>query len=152
MQMRHVMLGSPDFSILHVEDDNIDAMALERALRKIGMHDRLVHASNGEEALEILSGDRSSVQLGEAVIVVLDLNMPRMDGFELLERLRERRSLCGLVVFVMTTSDDRRDIDYAYRFNIAGYVVKSSSRALDEFSRLLSSYTNVTELPVFSFS
>lgn len=84
------MLGSADFSILHVEDDHIDAMALERALKKIGMHDRLVHASNGEEALEILSGDRSSVQLGEAVIVVLDLNMPRMDGFELLA-LRPRR-------------------------------------------------------------
>ena len=108
-------------SILLIEDDEIDALAVQRALSQAGFENEVIVARDGAEGLGILRGDRLVSPPG---IVLLDLNMPRMGGFEFLSQLREDPDLKGLVVVVLTTSDFERDRMLAQMHGVADYVVK----------------------------
>jgi CheY-like chemotaxis protein len=111
--------------ILFVDDDTIDVMAFKRAMKKHKLLNPIHTASNGLEALKILRGDGTQPPLERPYIVLLDLNMPRMNGLEFLDELRQDPALHGSVVFVLTTSEDDRDKTAAYSHHIAGYIVKS---------------------------
>lgn len=113
-------------SILVVDDDEIDARAVTRALRQACVDNPIVVARNGLEALDRLRGTDAQEPLGWPYIVLLDLNMPRMNGLEFLDALRNDPDLAHVVVFVLTTSDDDRDKVEAYRRNVAGYVLKTT--------------------------
>jgi CheY-like chemotaxis protein len=133
-----------EVSILLVEDDDVDAMGISRALKKLRMANPFHRARDGIEALEMLR----SQTIKRPHIILLDLNMPRMNGLELLHELREDESLSDSVVFVLTTSKDDNDIVQAYKKHIAGYIVKSNlDTDFTELLLLLDHYWRIVELP-----
>ena len=107
-------------NILVVEDDAVDVRAITRAIRKRRIDNPIVVAQDGIEALALLRG-----HLPRPYLVLLDLNMPRLDGFGVLDEIRNDPLLKDTIVFVLTTSDDDMDKVAAYNKNIAGYLVKN---------------------------
>ena len=111
-------------SILLVEDDQMDVMNVQRELRKQSINVPLVHARNGREALNLLRGENGETKIALPSVVMLDINMPRMNGLELLETLRSDPEFVGLNVFIMTTSDLDTDRLRAQRLAVSGYIIK----------------------------
>lgn len=113
-------------SLLLVEDDDVAAEAVMRGLRKHAHDCPVVPAEDGIAALQILRGKHDARRIAKPYLVLLDLNMPRMNGFEFLRELRADNELGGTVVFILTTSGAEPDRARAYREHIAGYMVKSA--------------------------
>lgn len=135
-------------TILLVEDDDVDVMVVRKAFRELRIANTLVVAHDGIEALELLRGENGKVRVAHPVIVLLDLNMPRMNGLEFLQAVRDDPALRSLVVFVMSTSAAEEDRLKAYEKNIAGYVLKHSpGRSFMEAIAMLEHYWRVVELP-----
>ena len=138
------MSNSP-LNILLVEDDEIDVMNVKRAFDRNHITNPLFVAGNGLEGLEKLrSGE---VPQGRR-IVLLDLNMPKMNGIEFLRELRNDPALAATPVVVLTTSNNDRDKIDAFNLNVAGYLVKPVTFA--EFSELmvtLNKYWTLVEMP-----
>jgi CheY-like chemotaxis protein len=117
----------PEVSILLVEDDALDVKAVKLALRELRIANPLYCAKDGIEALEMLRGENGLASNGIPYIILLDLNMPRMDGLEFLDELRADPELKRSVVIVMTTSAAEEDRVRAYDRHVAGYVLKHST-------------------------
>jgi len=135
-----------EVTIVLIEDDDVDAMAVERALKKLKILNPIVRARNGLEGLALL---RSPDAVRRPYIVLLDINMPQMNGLEMLAALRADARLSGAVVFVLTTSKSDEDKVAAYHQHVAGYIVKN--QVGDGFLRvmeMLDHYWRVVELPV----
>ena len=131
-------------SLLIIDDDDIDATALRRALHKLKLLNPLYRAKDGLEAIEMLRNGN----VPTPYIILLDINMPRMNGIEFLEVLRADPELTHAVVFVLTTSKSDEDILAAYREHVAGYLLKQ--RMDSDFMQvisLLDHYWRVIELP-----
>lgn len=111
-------------SILLVEDDQMDIMNVQRELRKHAIEAPLHVAKNGREALNLLRGEAGQTQIPKPSVVMLDINMPRMNGLELLEALRSDPEFVGLNVFIMTTSDLETDRLKARDLAVSGYIIK----------------------------
>lgn len=105
--------------ILLIEDDLIEVMKLKRTVSKLELKHSIIEAKNGEEALAFL---RSGEKLPD--IILLDLNMPRMNGIEFLEILKADDVLQYLPTVILTTSENRADLLKCYQAGIAGYVIK----------------------------
>ncbi len=132
-------------NILLVEDDGVDVMNVRRAFEKAHITNPVFVAGDGIEALEKL---RSGAIPNHRRLILLDLNMPRMNGIEFLRELRRDPELCQTVVVVLTTSAEERDKLDAYGLNIAGYLVKPVT--FDKFCDLvvtLNKYWTLVELP-----
>lgn len=129
------MIASEQVRILLVEDDEVDVMAVKRAFRKLNIDNPLTVACDGVEALQILRGEDETSSVSRPLIVILDWNMPRMNGAEFLQALRSDSELRNIVVFVMTTSNDERDRLAAYERNVSGYIVKSNDES--EFTSII---------------
>jgi len=108
-------------NILLVEDDQVDVMNVKRAFERNRISNPLYVAGDGLEGLEML---RSGQVPNDRRIVLLDLNMPRMNGIEFLRELRADPKLLTTPVVVLTTSNDDRDKIEAYNLNVAGYLLK----------------------------
>ncbi|MBT8181698.1 MAG: response regulator [Eudoraea sp.] len=104
--------------ILFIEDDAIETMKLTRTLSKLDEKHSLIQANNGEEALKILKENNLPD------IILLDLNMPRMNGIEFLQILKKDPLLKYLPTVILTTSENRTDLLECYKTGIAGYVIK----------------------------
>ncbi|KIC16118.1 MULTISPECIES: response regulator [unclassified Leisingera] len=122
-------------NILLVEDDDFEAMAVRRAFAKARLSNQITRAHDGEEALEILEQRHPEVSVNGPVIMLIDINMPRMNGHELVEAIRSRQALRHMICFMLTTSREPRDVDRAYQQNVAGYIIKET--AGHDFSNLL---------------
>lgn len=109
--------------ILLVEDDEVDVMNIKRAFSKNNIKNELYVAGNGVEALDML---RTVIE-PLPKIIILDINMPKMNGIEFLEKLRADENLKNISVFVMTTSNQDGDKIDAYNLNVAGYILKPLS-------------------------
>lgn len=134
-----------EVTLLIVDDDDIDAIALERALRRLRLLNTTHRARDGLEALNLLRAGAISTPY----IILLDLNMPRMNGLEFLKALRADQMLTHAVVFVLTTSKSDQDLVAAYREHIAGYVLKQHmDRDFLEVIGLIEHYWRLVELPV----
>ncbi len=137
--------GHPIVSLLLVEDDDIDAMGVTRALKSLHLANPLHRARDGIEALAMLR----NTAIKRPYLILLDLNMPRMNGIEMLKELRNDPELTDSIVFVLTTSDDDEDKTAAYKEHIAGYVVKSKlDCGFNELAQLLDNYWRLIEMPV----
>ena len=113
-------------NILLVEDDEVDVMNVKRAFKKYRISNPLYTAGNGIEALRMLksqNGDRPTVPQTRRLIL-LDLNMPKMNGLEFLHEIRNDELLKRTPVIVLTTSDEDKDRIEAYNLNVAGYILK----------------------------
>lgn len=110
-------------NILLVEDDEVDIMNVQRAFKKNNINNPLHIARNGLEALEMLRTNAIPMP----PIIILDINMPKMNGIEFLQILRKDPILNRISVFVMTTSNEDSDKINAYNLNVAGYILKPLS-------------------------
>lgn len=142
---------SAGLNLLLVEDDEIDRMAVRRAFRRKHLPVNIVEATDGQQALDILNGRGDRPLPPEPYIILLDINMPRMDGIELLQKLRganDNPRLRSSIVFMLTTSEAEKDLERAYAHNIAGYLVKSAEKGgLDAIADMLWSYRQVVAFP-----
>jgi CheY-like chemotaxis protein len=115
-------------NILLVDDDEVDCMNVQRAFRKSNIANPLTIAHNGVEALDMLRGTNGCTKIEPTPrIILLDINMPKMNGLEFLRELRADKDLHSISVFVMTTSNDEKDRFEAYNNNVAGYIIKPIS-------------------------
>lgn len=131
--------------ILLVEDDQIDQMNVKRAFERNKIMNPLYIAENGLEALEMLRDGRVP---DERRLILLDLNMPKMNGIEFLKTLREDEKLAHTPVVVLTTSNDENDKVGAYNLNVAGYLLKPVTFTnFVELTAALNKYWTLVELP-----
>ena len=138
---------SSTVTILLVEDNEIDVEAILRAFRKQRIGNPVVVANDGVEALALLEG-RGERRIERPYLLLLDLNMPRMNGIELLQAIREKPHLQDAIVFVLTTSRSEEDRVRAYAFNVAGYIVKSEvGEGFVRLLGLLDHYWRIVEFP-----
>lgn len=142
------MGASKSLQILLVEDDDVDAMAVERGFRNAKIANAIVRARDGVEALAILKGEVPGRLISKPYVILLDLNMPRMDGFEFLGTLRSDPHLEDSIVFVLTTSKLDEDRSQSYRQHVAGYIVKSQAgKDFLDLVNMIDHYWRVVELP-----
>ena len=135
-------------SILLVDDDDVAAEAVVRGLAKHAMRCPIAIAEDGRAALQVLRGTHPTSHIAKPYLVLLDLNMPRMNGFEFLRELRMDVELHATVVFVLTTSDSKVERAKAYQENIAGYMVKAAvGPQFARLAQLLQSYQMAVSLP-----
>lgn len=115
-------------NILLIDDDEVDCMNVQRAFKKSQIVNPLFIAHNGIEALDMLRGTNGVSKMSPIPrIILLDINMPKMNGLEFLKELRADKELHTISVFVMTTSNDEKDRFEAYNYNVAGYIIKPIS-------------------------
>ena len=136
------MGSSKVVTILLVEDDEIDVKALKWAFDKLKIANPLKIARDGVEAWEMLQ------DMPRPYLIITDINMPRMNGIELLRKIRESEHCRDSIVFVLTTSNDEQDKIDAYDLNVAGYMLKSDMGT--SFTRAISLIDNdwkVVEFP-----
>lgn len=139
------MSESKLLNILLVEDDKVDVKNVERALRRNNISNPLFVASNGLEALEMLRDGRVP---GNRRLILLDLNMPKMNGIEFLRELRADPTIGNATVVVLTTSNDDRDKVAAYDLHVAGYLLKPVTfMNFVELMAALNKYWALVELP-----
>ncbi len=119
-------MQSDAITILIVDDDEVDIRAITRAIRKHGIDNPIAVANNGLEALTLMRSDGEDA-LSKPYLVLLDINMPLMNGIEFLNVMREDPTLSDAIVFVLSTSDDDSDILAAYRQHVAGYILKNDA-------------------------
>jgi len=132
--------------LLHVEDDTLCLIGLNRAFKAAKIANPVSFAHDGIEALEMLRGTNGRPRLPRPYLILLDLNMPRMDGIELLHELRKDEELKKSIVFIMTTSGADEDKVKAYNLGVAGYILKTNpANAFLEATALLDSYWRVVE-------
>jgi CheY-like chemotaxis protein len=145
---QRAMTGALRLNILLVEDDDVAAEAVIRGLRRHATDCPVTVAEDGFVALQILRGQHDKLRICKPHIVLLDLNMPRMNGFEFLKELRADAELRGTVVFVLTTSDTQTDRVRAYQEFIAGYIVKSDvGPQCSSLARFVTEYREVVRFP-----
>jgi CheY-like chemotaxis protein len=131
-------------SILLVEDDKVDAMTIKRALRDIKVTNHLDIVGNGEEALEFLGNS----EIDHPGIILLDLNMPKMNGIEFLKIAKSDESLRNIPVIVLTTSQEEQDRFDSFNLGVAGYMVKPVDYIkFVEVVKVIDKYWTLSELP-----
>ena len=106
-------------NILLIEDDAIEVMKFNRVLSTLGLKHKIIEANNGEEALETLK-----VKNIVPDIIILDLNMPKINGIEFLQILKNDNFLKYIPSIILTTSNNHKDVLECYKIGIAGYVLK----------------------------
>jgi CheY-like chemotaxis protein len=142
------MLEPRTAQLLHVEDDDLCIMGLVRAFKMAKIANPISFAHDGIDALDMLRGTNGRDRLPRPYLILLDLNMPRMGGIELLKELRKDEDLKKSIVFVMTTSGADEDKVKAYNLGVAGYILKTNpANAFLEATALLDTYWRVVEFP-----
>ncbi len=135
-------------TFLIVDDNELDVEKVERGFQRLKISNPLIRANDGFEALEVLRGSDTVTKLARPYVILLDVNMPRMNGIEFLKELRADSALADSAVVVLTTSDRIEDVEAAYENQVAGYIVKPISRddMLTALSKL-DAYWNLCALP-----
>jgi CheY-like chemotaxis protein len=136
-------------NILLVEDDEVDVMNVQRAFKKNNITNPLFFATNGLEALSILRGSNAKITIPPVRrIILLDLNMPKMNGIEFLRVLRADEQLQSIPVIVLTTSNEDKDKVEAYKLNVAGYILKPVTFSnFVETVGTMNKYWSLVEIP-----
>ncbi len=108
-----------ELKILLVEDNIIEILKVKRAIENLGMNHEVLEAENGEIALDSIKQEEINPD-----IVLLDLNMPKMNGLEFLAIVRNDESMRHLPVIILSTSNNNRDLMEAYKLGVSGYILK----------------------------
>lgn len=117
-------MPNTELHLLLIEDDDVDILNVKRSLRQLNLLNPIHIACDGIEALALLRGTEATPPIPTPTLILLDINMPRMNGLEFLRELRADQRLQHLSVVVLTTSDEEKDIIEAYKFHVAGYILK----------------------------
>jgi len=131
-------------SVLLVEDDSVDIMIVKRCFKKLKIPNKLWVAENGEEALKLLT---STTQMNPC-LVLLDINMPKMNGLEFLAKFKKIPLFKKIPVIMLTSSKEESDIDTCFNLGVAGYILKPVEYTeFIETIKLLNAYWTRSELP-----
>jgi CheY-like chemotaxis protein len=131
-------------TILLVEDDRVDQITVKRALKDINVTNLLIIVNNGEEALEFLRDEKNE----KPGIILLDLNMPKMNGIEFLKVAKHDNSLKRIPVVVLTTSKQDQDKIESFNLGVAGYMIKPVDYIqFVDVIKTINMYWTVSELP-----
>jgi len=129
---------------LLVEDDRVDTMTVKRALKDLKVTNQLICTINGEEALEYLRNDSNK----KPCVILLDLNMPKMNGVEFLRIAKADETLKKIPVVVLTTSEEEQDVVESFDLGVGGYIVKPTNyKKFVEAIRAVDLYWTLSELP-----
>jgi CheY-like chemotaxis protein len=140
-------MTEPALNVLVVDDDDVTAECVSRSLKKFNLNCIVTAAEDGRDALSVLRG-QTNRSVRKPYVILLDLNMPRMNGFEFLDELRNDPELCNAIVFVLSTSGADTDRSRAYHKVIAGYMVKAEIGPLfSKLAALLKEYANAVRFP-----
>ena len=143
-QLASVLKQQKTVNVLLVDDDEVDIMGVKREFKKSDFSNPIVVANNGQEALQKLRDG----SVNHPCMVLLDLNMPKMNGLEFLREVRQDPILKEMIVFVLTTSKAESDVKAAYAHNVAGYIVKDrTDEGFINTTSLLDQYTRLVEFP-----
>jgi CheY-like chemotaxis protein len=130
--------------ILLVEDDQVDTMTVMRALKEIHVTNPLVHLENGEDAVNYLRDPQKE----KPCIILLDLNMPIMNGIEFLQVVKNDNKVRCIPVVVLTTSEEQQDKVNSFNLGVAGYMAKPVDyRQFVEVMRSIDAYWTISEMP-----
>lgn len=130
--------------ILLIEDDQVDAMTVKRALKELHVTNPLLHRENGDEALDCLRDPKNA----RPCIILLDLNMPVMNGIEFLQAVKRDDELKRIPVVVLTTSEEQQDKVDSFNLGVAGYMAKPVDyRQFVEVMRSINTYWTISEMP-----
>jgi CheY-like chemotaxis protein len=128
-------------NILLVEDDQLDVMDIRRSLDKLSIQYQLHTARNGEEAVDFLIGRSIDGPMPLPDFVLIDINMPKMNGLELLETIRKSEVWRHLKCFIVTTTDEKIDRERAEALQVSGYIIKplklSSPSSMQAFNLMI---------------
>jgi len=131
-------------SILLVEDDRVDVLSVRRAFKELKIINPLEVVGNGEEALKWLREEHNPTPC----LILLDLNMPRMNGVEFLREMKRDEKLKRIPVIVLTSSKGEQELLETYEHGVAGYVVKPANYLqLVEVMRVIDLYWTISEIP-----
>lgn len=127
-----------------LEDDSVDAMTIKRAMKDIKISNPLVHVPNGEDGLIYLHNQDNN----RPCVILLDLNMPKMNGLEFLKVAKADNALRQIPVIVLTTSKDEQDKVESFQLSVAGYIVKPTDyKKFVDAIKILDLYWTLSELP-----
>jgi len=127
-----------------VEDDSIDVMKVTRAFKELQITSPLAHSINGKEALEHLRSESNK----KPCIILLDLNMPKMNGIEFLKVVKADDEVKKIPVVVLTTSEEEQDVVESFNLGVAGYIVKPIDyKKFVDAIRVIHMYWTTSELP-----
>jgi len=130
--------------ILLVEHYRLDTMTVKRALKDLKVTNQLICTINGEEALAYLRNDSNK----KPCVILLDLNMPKMNGVEFLKTAKADKELKKIPVVVLTTSEEEQDVVESFNLGVAGYIVKPTNyKKFVEAIRAVDLYWTLSELP-----
>ncbi len=130
--------------ILLVEDDKVDAMTVVRAIEDLKIKNPIIVVENGEEALEQLRNKNNE----KPNIILLDLDMPKMNGIEFLEIAKKDENIKRIPVVILTTSKEQQDKIESFNLGVAGYMIKPVDyRQFVEVVRTIHLYWTLSELP-----
>jgi CheY-like chemotaxis protein len=128
-------------NILLVEDDNLDIIDVKRALDKMQIINRMAIAKNGEEAIQILNKNHPQAFDTKPDVVLVDINMPKMNGLEFLNVIRSSEEWKNLNCFIITTSEEKVDRDAAKKLGVSGFIVKplklNTPSSMDSFNLMI---------------
>lgn len=134
-------------NVLVIEDDEIDVEMVRRAFKKSNLQNRIYHARCGADALAMLCGGdgqgREKIPL--PCVMLVDMNMPQMNGIEFLEKMRREPTLQDSPAFVLSTSKRSADVSAAYAHGISGYFLKEN---VADVVPLLAIYLNINHFPL----
>ena len=134
-----------DKPILLVEDDRVDVMTVTRALKEIKVTNPVVNLENGEEALNYLRDPAKP----KPCIILLDLNMPIMNGIEFLQVMKHDPQIRRIPVVVLTPSGEQQDKVNSFDLGVAGYMAKPVDyRQFVEVMRTIDAYWTISEVPL----
>ena len=130
--------------ILLLEDDTVDAMTVKRALKELKVLNPLVRTCNGEDGLAYLREEKNP----KPCVILLDLNMPKMNGLEFLKAVKADEQFKMIPAIVLTTSKDDQERIRGYQLNVAGYIIKPVDYAkFVEAVRIIDLYWTLSEMP-----
>jgi CheY-like chemotaxis protein len=112
------------FSIVMVEDDEGHARLIEKNLRRAGIGNDLTHIENGAKAIDYFFGKEGGNTKQQQTLVLLDLNLPEIDGYEIIRRLKNDDRTKAIPIIVLTTTDNPREIDRCYELGCNVYITK----------------------------
>ena len=142
-KMTELMIQNPK-PVLLVEDNSLNAMAVRRAFNDCEIPNQVVHLINGEEALKYLKNDENR----KPGIILLDLNMPKMNGIEFLKIIKDDPVHKRIPVVILTTSNEKRDIAESFDLNVVGYMIKPVDyKDLVKIIKTIALYWSYSELP-----
>lgn len=119
-------MAAQQFSILLAEDDEGHASLMQRNLKRSGIANELTHVRDGQEALDFIRGEGAFAERGSngPLLLLLDINMPRIDGIEVLRQIKIDERMSNIPVVMLTTTDDPREVDRCYQLGCSVYITK----------------------------